>query len=189
MASESGFNPVPVLVHVVAIAVGLYLGFVVMDAIAPDLPGADVEPGVSSSVAPEQVAGDDPDSLFLAANLGPALAELDDQLAAGEGVVSLHIEPGAMDADTGTGDDLIDPEDVAPELPLTITGAIDAERDGRTTLADVSFMDLVATAKGPRWYVQLDIARDIGPPPWTYTAPFEGAPVSPGGAPPKPVGG
>ena len=50
-------------------------------------------------------------------------------------------------------------------------------------------MDLVATAKGPRWYVQLDIDRDIGPPPWTYGAPLEGAPVTAGGAPPKPIGG
>ena len=109
MATESGFNPVPLLVHLVAIALGLYLGFIAMDAITPDLPGDDVAPGVSSSVAPGQVAGDDPDSLFVAANLGPALAEIDDQLAAGQGIVSLHIEPGTIDADTGTGDGLSTP--------------------------------------------------------------------------------
>jgi len=189
VATEGGFNPVPLLVHLVAIALGLYLGFIAMDAITPDLPGDDVAPGVSSSVAPAQVAGDDPDSLFDAANLGPALAEIDDQLAAGQGIVSLHIEPGTIDADTGTGDGLIDPDDVGPQIPLRITGGIDVERPGSTTLADVSFMDLVATAKGPRWYVQLDIDRDIGQPPWTYQAPLEGAPVTAGGAPPQPVGG
>ena len=88
-----------------------------MDAITPDLPGDDVAPGVSSSVAPGQVAGDDPDSLFVAANLGPALAEIDDQLAAGQGIVTLHIEPGTVDAETGTGDGLIDPDDVAGPSP------------------------------------------------------------------------
>ena len=56
MASESGFNPVPVLVHLVAIAVGLYLGFLAMDAITPDLPGESVEPGVSSSSVPCRTA-------------------------------------------------------------------------------------------------------------------------------------
>jgi hypothetical protein len=189
VATESGFNPIPVLLHVVAIALGLYLGFIAMDAITPDLPSDDVAPGVSSSVAPGQVAGDDPDSLFVAANLEPALAEIDDQLAAGQGIVSLHIEPGTIKADTATGGGLIDPDDIAPQTPLRITGRIDVERRGSTTLADVSYMDLVATAKGPRWYVQLDIARDIGPPPWTYQAPLEGAPVVAGGAPPQPVGG
>jgi hypothetical protein len=189
VATEGGFNPIPVLVHLVAIALGIYLGFLAMDAIAPDLPGDDVEPGVNSSVAPGQVGGDDADSLFVAANLGPALDQLDEQLAAGEGIVSLHVQPGKLDAETGTGDGLIDPDDVAPGLPLRITGGIDAERNGSTTLADVSYMDLVATAKGPRWYVQLDINRDIGPPPWTYGAPLEGAPVTPAGAPPEPLGG
>jgi hypothetical protein len=49
-------------------------------------------------------------------------------------------------------------------------------------------MDLVGTAKGPRWYVQLDTGREIGPPPWTYGAPLEGAPLTVGPAPPHPAG-
>jgi hypothetical protein len=53
----------------------------------------------------------------------------------------------------------------------------------------VGYIDLVATAKGPRWYVQLDIARDIGPPPWTYGAPLGGGPLTVGPAPPTPVTG
>jgi hypothetical protein len=188
VASESGFNPIPALVHLVAIALGLYLGFLVMDAIAPDLPDEGVEPGVSSSSAPRAVAGDDPDSLFRAANLGPALDQVGDQLAAGEGILRLHIEPGTVDARTGTGDGLLDPAEVPPGAPLRITGGIDGGRPRSTTLADVAYMDLVATERGPRWYVQLDINRDIGPPPWTYGAPLAGVPVTPGGAPPVPVG-
>ena len=41
-------------------------------------------------------------------------------------------------------------------------------------------MDLVATRDGPRWYVQLDIIRDVGPPPWTYGAPLAGEPLEVG---------
>ncbi|HEY8001728.1 MAG TPA: hypothetical protein VID76_07315 [Solirubrobacterales bacterium] len=188
MATESsGFNLVPVLVHVVAIALGIYLGLLAMAAITPDFPDADTDPGVSSSSAPGTVAGDDPDSLFRAQNLAPALTQLDDQLAAGDGIVSLHLEPGSLDAETGSGDGLFEPADVPAEVPALLAGQIHAER-GSVGLAEIAYMDLVATAKGPRWYVQLDIARDIGPPPWTYGAPLAGTPLTVGPAPPTPVG-
>ena len=71
MATESSFNPIPILLHLIAIAVGIFLGLRAMDAIAPDLPGGGVEPGVASSSAPNSVVGNDPSSLFLAANLAP----------------------------------------------------------------------------------------------------------------------
>lgn len=188
MATESsGFNPVAVIVHLVAIAVGVYLGFLAMDAIAPDLPDPDLAPGVSSSSAPAAVAGDDPDSLFRAQNLAPALTQLEDQLAAGEGIVTLHLEPGKLDADTGTAEGVFEPADVPAEVPALLADEIHAER-GRLGLGEIAYMDLVATAKGPRWYVQLDISRDIGPPPWTYGAPLEGTPLTVGPAEPKPVG-
>jgi hypothetical protein len=189
MATEgSSFNPVPVLVHLVAIALGLYLGFVAMEAIAPNLPDPDVDPGVSSSSSPGAVAGDDPDSLFRAQNLSPALDQLDEQLGAGQGIVSLRIEPGSVDADTASGDGLFEPADVPAEVPALLAGEIHQQR-GSLGLADISYVDLVATAKGPRWYVQLDIARDIGPPPWTYGAPLAGSPLTVGPAQPTPVAG
>jgi hypothetical protein len=183
----SGFNPVGVLVHVVAIALGVYLGFMVMDAIVPALPGDDVEPGLSSSSSPGSVAGDDPDSLFRAQNLGPALTRLGDQLGAGEAVVSLHIEPGSLDATTGTGDGTFAPADVPAQVPAALAAEIGAER-GNLGLAEIRFIDLVATARGPRWYVQLDVDRPIGPPPWTYGAPLEGPPLTAGPPPPTPIG-
>lgn len=185
MAADRGFNPIPLLVHAVAIAVGLYLGFVVMGELSPDLPDDSVEPGVSSSSAPRAVAGGDPDSLFRAANLGPALAQLDDQLGAGQAPRSLHLEPGKLDADTADAAGTFAPADVPTEAPALIGSQINQQRG--LTLDDVAYMDLVATAKGPRWYIQLDINRDIGPPPWTFGAPLEGAPVEAGGAPPKPT--
>jgi hypothetical protein len=186
VATEGAFNPIPLLVHVIAIALGLYLGWIVMDRVSPDLPADDLQPGVSSSVEPAAVAGDDPDSLLRAAKLGPALTELDDQLAAGDGISTLRIEPGAVNAETASGDGLFSPADVSPDLPERLAEEIRAIRKP-VTLADIGYMDLVATAKGPRWYVQLDINRDIGPPPWTYGAPLEGEPLVAGAAPPKPV--
>ncbi|MDX6580898.1 MAG: hypothetical protein QOI10_82 [Solirubrobacterales bacterium] len=188
MATEgSGFNPIPVVVHLVAIALGLWLGYLAMDAIAPNLPDPDQDPGLSSSSAPRAVAGDDPDSLFRAVNLSSALAQLDDQLAAGDGIVSLHIEPGSLDAETGSGDGTFAPAGVPVAVPALLASEINEQR-GRAGLGEVSYMDLVATARGPRWYVQLDSGKDIGPPPWTYGAPLEGAPLTVGPAPPKPVG-
>lgn len=187
MATESRNYTVPVLVHLVAIALGLYLGFLAMEAISPDLPDADVDPGVSSSSRPAAVLGDDPDSLFRAVNLGPALDQVDEQLAAGEGIVSLHITPGSLDAEPGSAEGVYEPDDVPADVPALLAIEINRERGG-TTLADVAYMDLVATAKGPRWYVQLDVGRDIGPPPWTYGAPLEGEPLTVGPAPPTPVG-
>jgi hypothetical protein len=70
---------------------------------------------------------------------------------------------------------------VSSETPVVLIHSIDG-------LGEVSYVDLVATAKGPRWYVQLDIDRDIGPPPWTYGAPLTGTPLTVGPGPPQPVG-
>lgn len=188
MATETrGWNPAAVLVHLVAIAVGLYLGLVTMNRIVPDLPGEAVDPGVSSSSSPGAVAGDDPDSLFLSSNLQPALAQLEDQLGAGQGITTLHLEPGSLDAETASAAGSFQPGDVPVEVPALLGDQIRAER-GRLGLADVAYMDLVATARGPRWYVQLDVAGEIGPPPWTYGAPLDGTPLIAGPSPPNPVG-
>ena len=99
-----------------------------MDAIAPDLPGEGVEPGVSSSSAPRAVAGDDADSLFRAANLQPALDQLADQLGAGQGITTLHIEPGTLNAETAEGSGLFAPGDVPADVPAMLADEIDAER-------------------------------------------------------------
>jgi hypothetical protein len=188
VAESSRFNPVAVIAHLLAIAAGLYLGFVAMDAIAPDLPGDDVAPGVSSSTVPRDVAGDDPDSLFRAAALAPALDQLEEQLPAGEGIVSLLIEPGGVSADTASADGLFELGDVSADTPSRMIGAIHRQR-GAITAHDIGSMELVATADGPQWYVQVDIFLTDVDPPWTYGAPLEGKPLSVGGAPPEPVSG
>ena len=186
MATEGRNYAVPVLVHVIAIALGAYLGWIVMEGITPDLPDPDVEPGVAAAA---QVAGDAPESLFRGPYLQGALNQLSEQMAAGEGIVTLHLEPGTVETETASGDGLFQPEDVSSETPVVLIHSIDSERGGTPIgLGEVAYMDLVATAKGPRWYVQLDINRDIGPPPWTYGAPLEGTPLTVGPGPPKPVG-
>jgi len=189
VATESRNYTVPVLVHLVGIVLGLYLGYIAMQAISPDLPDPDTEPAVSSSVVPRAVEGGDPDSLFRAVNLGPALAELDDQLAAGEGIVSLHITPGSVEPETGSQDGTIDPQDVPVDVPALLAGEITDVRDNDIGFDDIHSYDLVATARGPRWYVQLDILNhDPGPPPWTYGAPLDGTPLAAGVGKPTPIG-
>ena len=186
MATEgSGFNPTAVLVHLVAIALGLYLGWIAMDRISPDLPDASVEPGVSTT---GEVAGDDAHSLFRPANLEPALTQLAGQMTAGEGLVRLRIEPGTLESELNSGDGLFQPTDVPADAPVVLTQTIDSERGGAPIdLGEIAYMDLVATRDGPRWYVQLDTSRDVGPPPWTYGAPIAGGPIEVGPGPPKPV--
>jgi hypothetical protein len=186
MVTESSLNPLPLLIHLLAIAAGIFFGLRAMDALAPDLPDEGVEPGIASSSAPGSVAGNDPNSLFLAANLAPALDQLSDQLPAGEGVIRLRIQPGSLNAETGSGEGLFDPDDVSPSVPAMLAGAIHEQRE-RVALADIGYMELVATRDGPEWYVQLDINRTDVPPPWTYGAPLDGAPLTVGGAPPKPI--
>jgi hypothetical protein len=186
MATESSLNPIPILLHLLAIAVGVFLGLRAMDAIAPDLPGESVEPGIASSSTPGAVAGDDPNSLFMADNLAPALDQLADQLPAGEGIVRLRIDPGSLSAETRAGEGLFEPAGVPANVPALLGSSIHRQRE-RVTLADVGYMELVATRDGPEWYVQLDTDRTDVPPPWTYRAPLEGRPLSVGGAPPEPI--
>jgi hypothetical protein len=182
----SGYSPVAIIVHLLGIAAGLYLGFLVMDGFAPDLPSGDVVPGVGSSAAPDDVAGDDPDSLFAAANLMPALDQLSEQVPAGHEVVRLRIEPGATELKTANADGLFSLDDVDPAVAQRLIDEIHAQR-ANVTAHDIGYIELVATSQGPEWYVQLDIDRTDVDPPWTYSAPLEGAAVEPGGAPPQPV--
>jgi hypothetical protein len=190
MVSESSaFNPIAVLVHLLAIGAGLYLGFVAMDAIAPDLPDDDVAPGVESSVAPDTVGGGDANSLFTGPALAAALIQLDEQMPDGDGIVRLHIEPGTLDAETRAGEGLFEPTDVAPSLPAQLVRRIAGTTSRNIDLDDVSYFDLVATQRGPKWYVQLDAAEVDFPPPWTYGADIDTGHIVEGPPPPEPIVG
>jgi hypothetical protein len=185
MQTEGALNPIPILVHVLAIAAGLFVGWIVMDRITPNFPTAD--PGVESSSAPKAVAGGDPDSLYHPNNFSDAIGQLQEQFGAGQGAVSLHLEPGQIEVETSDVDGTFDLAEVPVAAPLRIGMAIEEQRP-RLGLAEIAYMDLVATPNGPRWYVQIDVNATAEPPPWTYTAPLDANSVTPGGAPPEPVG-
>jgi len=182
--TEGALNPIPIIVHALAIAAGLFVGWIAMDRITPDFPSAD--PGLESSSAPRAVVGDDPDSFFLPNNMSEAMVELQEQFGADQGIVSLHIEPGQIDVETSEAEGTFDLPDVPVAAPMRLGAAIEAQRP-RLGLPQIAYMDLVATKDGPRWYVKIDINRTDEPPPWTYSAAIEANSVSPGGAPPTPI--
>lgn len=179
-------SPVAPIAHLLAIAAGVWGGFWVMDRVTPDLPSEDEAPGISATAVPEEVAGDAPESLLHASQLAPALDQLDEQLAAGEGIGLLRIEPGRLEVDGTDAEEAFEPADVGPATPQRIVDAIAAERPV-VGLGQIRYMELVATAEGPRWYVQLVSDDPRIDPPWTYGAPLAGPPpLEVGGAPPVP---
>lgn len=178
-------NPVAAIAHLLAIAAGLCGGLWVMGKVTPDLPPADAAPGVTSAVE-EQVAGDDATSLFRSIPLSVALEQLAEQQAAGTGIVRLHIEPGSLQAETSGAEGAFQPGDVPPGALELIVAQAAAERP-QVTLGKVRYADLVATERGPRWYVQLDSADPKLPPPWTYGAPLGGEPIAVGPGEPRQV--
>jgi hypothetical protein len=180
MASEGGFNPVAAIVHLVAIAAGLYLGWIFIAWAAPDLPSEETEPGLSAT-APEAVSGGDADSLFREENLGPALDQLAEQVPAGEQLVSFEARPGSISSQSGDGGIGLDPDEIPATAPEAIVPQIAAQRRAAggdpvpIGLDDVAFMQIVQGQDGPRWYVQLDAEID---PPRTAHASLDGATVT-----------
>lgn len=188
MATERSLNPVAALVHLVALAAGLYLGWLLMGWVTPDLPGEGTDPGVSATATAEQVAGDDPNSLLRPDPLAGALDSIDDQLASGEGVAVLRIEPARIGVEESEADGAFEPSAVDPAVPERILAAIGARRPEVDGLEDVQYMELVATEPGPRWYVQIVSTDPRIRPPWTYTTDLDGPPpLAPGEAPPTPI--
>lgn len=184
MQTESTSRTIPIIVHAVAIALGLLLGWIAMERFIPEFPTGD--PGIESSSEPTAVVGDDADSFFLPNNMSEAMLQLQDQYGTEQRVLRLHIEPGSIDAETTGAEGAFDLADVPVAAPLQLANHITAKRP-KLGLAEIAYMDLVSTKDGPQWYVQIDINATDEPPPWTYTAPIEANSVSPGGAPPKPL--
>jgi hypothetical protein len=180
MASEGGFNPIAAIVHLIAIAAGLFGGWAFMGWAAPDLPAEEVEPGISAA-APEAVSGGDPDSLFRASNLGPALDQLAEQVPAGNELISFELRPGEISAESGDGGIELDPEAISATAPEAIVPQIAAPRREAggdpvpIDLDDVAFFQIVRGRDGPRWYVQLDLDID---PPRTAHASLDGTTVT-----------
>ena len=178
MATERSTNPLPIVLHLVAIAVGLFFGIKAMAALSPDLPPPSSEPGVDVPADGGQVAPGATNSLFRAGPLQIALDSVDDQLAADQKLSLVHITPAEITTSTTESDgfDLADVDTSAPQRLATLISQQRKEVDG---LSDFQFVDLRLDASGdPQWYVQL--ALDIDPP-RTYVAPLDALSVEPGG--------
>ncbi|MFL5870914.1 MAG: hypothetical protein ACJ75R_07515 [Solirubrobacterales bacterium] len=178
MATERSTNPLPIVLHLVAIAVGLFLGIKAMAALSPDLPPESSNPGVDVAASNGQVPPGAPNSLFQPGPLSIALDAVDDQLAAGQQLSLVHITPADVTTNVtdGAGFDLSDVDSSAPTRLATL---ISAERSRVRGLQDFQFVDLrLDQDSEPQWYVQL--ALDIDPP-RTYTAPLDALAVTPGG--------
>jgi hypothetical protein len=169
---------------VLAIAAGVWGGLAVMDAVAPDLPDPDTEPGVAAA-QPATVEQDSGVSLFRAENLGPALSQLDEQLGADGELVRLRIDPGRLGSTEGEGGFAVG--DVPSTAPDQLAAAIAADRPEFRGIEDFQYLELVQTRGGPEWYVQLVSTRPQLSPPWTYAAPLDVSKVTAGGAPPKQI--
>jgi hypothetical protein len=167
-------SPVSVISHVIAVALGVWGGWWLIERVSPDLPDPDTDPAVS---APAKLKGGDPDSLFRTGPLGDALEQLEGQMAAGHKIVSLNLTPESLDAETGSGGVALDPGDVRPDAPELVRFEI-AEQRSQVSLDDVLYYELRAGAGGPEWYVQLGPRID---PPRTYVAPLDATSAEPGG--------
>jgi hypothetical protein len=178
MATESSSRALPIALHLVAIAVGLFLGIKAMAALSPDLPPESSEPGVNTPATSDQVPPDAPNSLFQPGPLSIALDSVDDQLAAGQQLSLLHITPAEIATNVTDGDGF-DVSDVDTSAPGRLATLISHERKEVRGLQDFQFVELRLDPNGdPQWYVQL--ALDIDPP-RTYTAPLDAVTVTPGG--------
>jgi hypothetical protein len=179
MATESSFSPLPILLHALAIAAGIFLGIEAMAAISPDLPSDDSEAGVTATAAAGQVAPDDPNSLFQPGPLSIALDSVDDQLAAGDELNRVHITPTEVQTESSGGVRGFDASDVDPSAPQRLATLIGQQRREVSGIEAFQFVDLRLADDGqPEWYVQLALGID---PPRTYVAPLEALSVEPGG--------
>jgi hypothetical protein len=167
-------SPVSVIAHLIAVALGAWGGWWLMDRASPDLPDPDAEAAVEAAAS---LKGGDPESLLRTGPLAQALDQLSDQVPAGEAVVTLRVQPGSIDSETGSGGADVAVDDIPPNAPERIVEAIAAQRP-RVTLDDVQFMELGPGEGAPEWYVQLDVGID---PPRTYVAPLDGSSATPGG--------
>jgi len=177
-------SPLPPIVHLLAIVAGVWGGLVAMDAIAPDLPDPDTEPGVAAA-QPATVEPGSADSLFRAENLAPALSQLSEQLGADGELVLLRIEPGQLQSTEGDGGFAV--SDVPGSGPVELATKIGEERKQVRGIEDFQYVELVQTKDGPEWYVQLVSSRPDLPPPWSYGAPLDISKLTVGGAPPKQI--
>lgn len=159
-------SPVPPIAHLIAIAAGLLGGLWLGGLIAPDLPGAETEPGVAVD---ERVQGSDPGSLYRSGPLDDAVAQTLDQLGPGAEVSSVTIEPATLRVAENEGANLLSLESMPVDAPERMLPGIERARaeagaEGPVSLDDVQhFSWSPANPTASEWYVLLDVTT-AGPP-------------------------
>ena len=158
-------SPVAPIAHLIAIAAGVLGGLLLGGAIAPDLPSADTEPGVTVE---DSLRGSDPESLFHPGPLAEAVAQTEEQLGAGAEVSNVTIEAGSFRAAENEGVNLLPLADMPVDAPeRMIPGINERRRDaggGPVGLDDVMhFSWSPANPTDSEWSVLLDVST-AGPP-------------------------
>jgi len=166
-------SPIPPILHLLGLAVGVLGSLALMAKIAPDLPSG--EPGVAEA-GETQVAGpEDPQSILSAAGFSTALAQIRGQLGDDEVVISLTATPGSMDiesTESGSAEG-VEIDQISFSTSYLIASQIAAQRKERLGLSDVrGEADLAALSmstgpSGPIWIATL---RSGVAPPRRYRA-------------------
>ena len=176
-------NPVAAVSHLLAIVLGCFTGFWVIDAVTPELPGADVEPGVE---VPVPVEADSPESLFQPGPLSTAIFQLEGQEGAGAEYAFLTITPESLSVSEAEVDGGVEPSDLSTGEPMRVIELLGEERQAITP-ERVRQLDLVATRGGPVWLVQLRSNDPDLRPPWQYVVSYGSDEIQAGGPLPVPL--
>jgi hypothetical protein len=156
-------SPVPPILHILALAAGLWLGWTAMSAISPDL-----EPNAPAGVeaAAAQVTGPgDPQSLFQPSALSTALTQLQDQLGDDEEITSMTIHPGRLESSSSSSGDGFPVAGISSAGPYLLAYSIDQRRREPIGVDDLVAVSVAPTAAGPLWTARLD-RRLPGPHTW-----------------------
>ncbi len=162
-------SPFPPIVHVLAIAAGIFGALTFLPGLAPDLPGEDAF--IRADAGTVSGPGDE-DSFLQAAPLAVALGRARAELASDQEVISLKVEPSTLDIDTDDsgGVALEDIVSSAPYLMVYAIGKAREDENGKTDVNDASALrsaEFRANSKAGVWTVHLDPSL---PGPHTYMA-------------------
>ena len=149
-------SPVPLIVHLLAAAVGTWGAFMAGSAIAPDLPSD--EPGVVEAEEAQISGPADPDSLFHPGPLSTAISQIEDQLSSDEEIARMTVRAGEIDVDVTEDGNGVAIDDVSTSAPYLLAYAIGEERKLRLGRADVD---------GPEDLVAVDMRPGSAGPAWT----------------------
>jgi len=177
-------NPVAAIAHFLAVVIGVGGAFFLMGGLASDLPDADEAPGVA--IPEEEIeGGGDEASLYRPGPLSTAIFQLEEQKGDDVEYVYLTLTPSSLEVSEETVDGGIEPSFLSVGEPGRVIAALGRERP-EVTADGVRQMDLVATAEGPVWFVQLDGTDPKIESPLSYVVPY-GSERFEAGGPPDPL--